>query len=529
MEISNTRLARLVIIIVLLFSACKKDSKIEEDVPTEPKTEITPVTTKDAHPIADQSIAYYNNAFLTTSGSTQFYKKSISDAEKDYFWCQALEIQMVEDVYLRTKSDSHKTLIKNLLNTFIAQNKDIGGDYKWDWNEFNDDILWAAIAFARGYHITKEEKFLTQAKYSFNRAYGRGWDDALGGGIWWDIRKDDKSGLSNNTAVITACYIYEATGEEVYLAKAQQIYDWIRATLYNSATGAVSETIKANGIIKADANVYNVGAFISAANHLYKLTAIPSYFDDAKRSVDFVKNNKTVDGILTHGTRDGTWQSEFARGIGEFVRDNNLWDIYYSWMKQNADAAWATRRGDLNIGWNQWTTQTPKDNCSALECVGTVVMQQIMPASKPGIIEGAIYRLTPKLNAAAALNISGTSDENKANILTWVNQSAQKFRITSVGKGYYKLTPQNVSSFSLDISGGGQADGTAIKAAASGSSKTQNWKLTYDYDGLYKIRSQNAPLSLIRLKDKSAVDNIDCVLWKESNDDGELWLPQRVQ
>lgn len=31
-------------------------------------------------------------------------------------------------------------------------------------------------------------------------------------------------------------------------------------------------------------------------------------------------------GIMSKWHRDGTWQSEFARGMGLFVKDNNLWD-----------------------------------------------------------------------------------------------------------------------------------------------------------------------------------------------------------
>jgi predicted alpha-1,6-mannanase (GH76 family) len=362
-------------------TSCKKSSGTNNEI-TKPVVK-DPVVNKDA--VADLSISSYNSTFLLSSGTTQYYKTAINNTEKDYFWCQALEIQMMQDVYLRTKTSAHKTLITNLLNTFLEQNKGNASLYDWAWNEFNDDILWAGIAFARGNQITGDTKFLDQAKYAFDRAYDRGWDNELGGGIWWDIRKEDKSGLSNNTAVILACYIYEATGDKTYLNKATAIYDWIKLKLYNHETGAVSETIKANGVLATDANVYNVGAFVSAANHLHKITKQISYFNDAKRSVDYVKNNKTVNGIMTHGTRNGTWQSEFSRGLGEFVRDNNLWSTYYPWMKQNAEAAWATRRADLNIGWNQWVTQTPKDNSFALECVGTVVMQQVTPATQPGL------------------------------------------------------------------------------------------------------------------------------------------------
>lgn len=522
-KLFNCILFLLPVAAILTLSSCKKSSEPKKDN-TKPDNEtevITPVTNKEVNTIADQSIAAYNSTFLSAFGNTQYYKTSITNAEKDYFWCQALEIQMMEDVYLRTKTSAHKTLISNLLDTFLAQNKGPASLYDWDWNEFNDDILWAGIAFARGYHITGDATFLTQAKYAFNRAYDRGWDDQLGGGIWWDIRKNEKSGLSNNTAVILACYIYEATRDEVYLTKANAIYAWMRSKIYNAATGEVYENMRANGSVATDANVYNVGAFVSAANQLYRITGKPEFFDDAKRSVDYVVNNKTVNGVMTHGTRNGTWQSEFSRGIGEFVRDNNLWSTYYIWMKKNADAAWATRRADLNIGWNQWITQTPKDNSTALECVGTVVQQQITPATQPGIAEGESYRFTPKLNAAVALN----SNAGKVNIAKWASATEQKYKVVAIGRGYYRLVPQSAGNSSINVAG--ITNGSAVDIAGTATTTSQYWKLVYDYDGFYKLKPQSAPLSCLNLKDKKPNEKTACVLWQEINNNSELWLPQK--
>jgi len=190
--------------------------------------------------------------------------------------------------------------------------------------------LWAGIAFVRGYQITGNTTFLNQAKYAFNRAYDRGWDSSLGGGIWWDVPHSCKSGLSNNTAVILGCYIYELTHDSTYLTKASAVYDWIWLTIYNRSTGAVYENIDPNGVVSSVASVYNAGAFIGAANQLHRITGRSSLYDDAKRAADYVRNNETTNGVFNNPIRNGSWSSEFARGLGEFVRDNNLWSTYYS-------------------------------------------------------------------------------------------------------------------------------------------------------------------------------------------------------
>lgn len=520
----------MLLVAVGLIAGCQK-SEFEGAAPAPaPDDEKQLLAVTIANPLADQSFAALNAAFLFTSGSTQYYKESVSSSSDDYFWRQALEIQMVEDVYLRTKSASHRTLITNLLNTFLQNEQGGGGLYDWNWNEYNDDLLWAGIAFARGYQITGNITFLNQAKYAFNRTYDRGWDNALGGGIWWDIRKNEKSGLSNNTAVILALYIYESTGEAVYLTRASAIYDWIWATLFNQSTGAVYENINANGVKSTAANTYNVGAFVSAANALHRITGRESLFDDAKKAVDYIVLTQTNNGIMTSGQRDGTSQSEFARGIGEFVRDNNLWSTYWNWMRRNADAAWSRRRTDLNVSWNNWTQNMPADNVTrSLECIGTVVMLNVTPVSQPGLTSGTTYRITPKINEASALDViaAGTANSTKTNIWSYGGGAHQRWQLVGQGRGYYRLTPTHATGMALDVNGASAANNADAQIYTwNNGGSAQLWKLIYDYDGYYKLKPKCAPLNCLNVAGNNPANGTRCLLWKESNGDNERWLLQ---
>ncbi|QJD95729.1 hypothetical protein HH214_07510 [Mucilaginibacter robiniae] len=508
-------------------TSCKKSETIANLTKTDVGTAPTSFNLKvsEVNSQADAAFNGYTSAFLTTQGNTQYFKTSLSDATKDYFWQQALDIQGVEDTYLRTKSDAHKTLLTNLLNTFLQQNQGTGGLYDWNWNNYNDDILWAGIAFVRGYQITQNATYLTQAKYAFNRAYDRGWDTTLGGGIWWDVTHESKSGLSNNTAVILGCYIYEFTKETTYLTKAQNIYNWIWGHIYDHTTGAVYEKMLPDGTPVTDANVYNVGAFISAANQLHRITGLTSIYDDAKRSVDYVRNNKTTGEVLSGTTRNGTWASEFARGLGEFVRDNNLWSTYYTWMKQNADAAWAKRRTDLNVTWNNWLANTPADNTTgANECISAVVMQQVTPATQPGLIDNGIYRITPKMASGSALDIAMSS--SLADIWGWNGGSNQKFKIVPLNYGYYRLVPQSATTMSLDITNNSNVNDTPIEIYTTNNNSSQYFKLVYDYDGYYKLKPRCGPSSCVNVKGAGTTNGTKCVLWQESFIDNERWLFQ---
>jgi len=528
MRKTNNFYQRAIGLLLVAASFCAPACKKSEGITEVPQVETMTASVKKVTEVnsqADAAFNAYTNTFLITQGNTQYFKTSISDATKDYFWQQALDIQGVEDTYLRTKSAAHKTLLINLLNTFLQQNQGTGGLYDWNWNEYNDDILWAGIAFVRGYQITQNPVYLTQAKYAFNRAYDRGWDNALGGGIWWDIKHESKSGLSNNTAVILGCYIYESTKETAYLTKAQNIYNWIWGHIYDQATGAVWEKMNPDGTLAKDANVYNVGAFVSAANQLHRITGLTSIYDDAKRSVDYVRNNKTTGGVLSGSNRNGTWASEFARGLGEFVRDNNLWSTYYSWMKQNADAAWAKRRTDLNVTWNNWLASTPIDNAtSANECISAVVMQQVTPAIQPGLTTNGVYKITPKMATGSALDINMTS--NLADIWGWNGGANQKFKIVPLNYGYYRLIPQSATALSLDVTNNSNANDTPIGIYTTNNNSSQYFKLVYDYDGYYKLKPRCAPSSCVNVKGAGTANGTKCVLWQESLIDNERWLFQ---
>lgn len=398
--------------LIMVPASCSSNDPIEENPPTEqpdpnpePNPDPIPGDDEEIPPnIADSSYYYYNKAFLLEgTGEDQFtyYRENQTSKHWAYYWNQALIILMVEDRYYCREDESLKPLISDLLYAFLEHEKNpaTNDTMDWTWNDFTDDLLWAGLAFIRGYQITGDERFLAQAKWDWEFLYNRAYDTQLGGGLWWSVDKDHKSGLSNNPAVSMACYLYEATGEEIYLTQAEGIYNWIYSTL-REPNGAIDENISKEGTKSRSYNVYNVGAFIEAANAMYRNTKNEIYLQDAKESIEFVMRNRVTDqGIMSKWHRDGTWQSEFARGMGLFVKDNNLWDYeadyttdrkpitYYEWMKMNAEAAWNTHNSDY-LTFNEWAKPTPEvpetgKTWTALEMVSSVVMTQVTPDNKP--------------------------------------------------------------------------------------------------------------------------------------------------
>jgi alpha-glucosidase len=344
--------------------------------------------------IAESALAAYNAAFLVRTNGLTYYKESLTNTAVAGNWVQALEIQVAEDAFNQTKSVADQKLVSDLTTTFLAQN-----NYDWSQDTWNDDIAWMTIACVRGYQITGNSALLSQATNAWNMAYNRGWDSALGGGIWEEMNaKDAKCALSNDPMIIAGGALYQITGQSAYLAKCEGIYTWVRNNIFNPTNGQVYEGISSNGTVIVSDNVYNSGAFINAANCLHNLTGATNYFNDALLAASHVINNNTI--LSNSGRGDTTWEDQFVRGLSYFAQDNNLWGLYNTWMTANANAAWNVRRPDLNITWNAWTAPTATNDCSSLECLSAAVIQQVMPTTT-----GApVFTLQPSNQITAAGN-----------------------------------------------------------------------------------------------------------------------------
>lgn len=494
----------------LLFAACAQDDEIL--VPYYELKPKPPEQDADKNPNADASFEAFNKAFLLYKDGLQYYRFTLISEEKDYFWGQALDIQMAEDVYWRTKDPAHATLIRNLLNAFIKQNVGTTPPGEWGWNDFNDDILWAGLAFARGYQITNDPVFLEKAEYAFNLIYDRGWDEQLGGGVWWRQLPENegergKSALSNSPAVILGCYLYEFTENTDYFTKSEKIATWLMNTLYRP-DGGVYENINATGVLSDWGNVYTNGAFVEAMAYMHKLTGQHKYYDAAQKASDFVKEQRTTNGIMASRRFDGTWQSEYLRGIGNFMRENNLWAPYYDWLRMNADVAWNARRTDLDLIWNDWLnpTDATDNQMKPLEALGGVVVQQITPLTSPELLVGKTYNLFPKTDTTLLFTNSNSGLEVSKNSST----STQEFRIISKGYGYYQLESVASAGTVLTI----ENENVTFKSTDA-NNENQLWKIIFDNRGYYKLKPKKLPLKVLNL------DGTKFALLKEKHADAE--------
>lgn len=121
------------------------------------------------------------------------------------------------------------------------------------------------------------------------------------------------------------------------------IYSWLRKTLFNEQTGAVSDNIGQNGKVNPSVYTYNQGTFIGVAHELFMITGEKQYLDDAIRAGYYVvKNMSNNQGTLsdaTHGDGGlfhGIFFRYFVRLTNEQAVDMNTRKDFHDYLTKLA-------------------------------------------------------------------------------------------------------------------------------------------------------------------------------------------------
>ncbi len=473
---------------------------------------------------ADKSFDGYNKAFLVKSGGKTFYKKSINDGAADGTWVASLDILSAEDAYERTGRAAHRDLVNELCKTWLDNTR-----MPWDWDGWNDDIGWFSLALIRGHQMTGTPEFLTAAKYGFDMAWARGWDTRYNDGGIWEQQPEktpanepvDKEPLSNDSLGKVAVMLYQSTHDQWYLDRAKQIHAWVVGHLFDEASGQLYANIDRANVINKGSAVYNQGTFTDFSHLLYLTTGDVKYHDYAQKSIEYVKNHMTSNGIISNKADYlNTWADEFARGLGHFARDNRQWDTYFPWMQQNADAIWNTRRADYDQTWNGWTEATPSNNnLTTSKFASAVSWLQFAPQTKPGVVAG-IHSIVNKKTGAAIDN--GGNNVDGAGVVQWgLNYGQnQKWLFTQNEDNSWNIV--SMSSWkALDVPAGNAANGLQIVQWFTNRGDNQRWWVDQQPDGTYKIWNKATEGALDSAS--ATANGATLVQWGWNGQDQQRW------
>ena len=339
---------------------------------------------------ADSAYDAWYNLYWNKSNNT-FFKKDNQTGRID-FWRYAHDWETMMDRFELTRDPLY---VKQMKDAWTGFNRTNGMGLDWKQNDYNDDIEWWIISATRAYMLTQDTAYLNTAKRNFDWVYSTQWDNALGGGIWWkNNEKGSKNACSNGPGSYAAMNLYKITKDTAYLNKAKATFKWERGALFNANTGGVSDNMRANGSVGGGPLFYNQGTFFGTAFLLFQATGDSSYYKDAIKAVDYVKNSMSnrATGILNNGGYTGDFSAFlviFIRNMMQFVNEGKQ-KQYLDWMTLNAETAWKNRRKTDNIMSSNFGTQAPTTGLESSSSTGGVaIVTLVVLANQPA---GAVKR-----------------------------------------------------------------------------------------------------------------------------------------
>ena len=154
-----------------------------------------------------------------------------------------------------------------------------GGDDK-----YYDDNAWMTLGFLEAYDLTRDPKYLAWANQTQTFVLS-GWDETLGGGIFWKLKHESKNTCVNAPASVSALRLSTRGGGRPQLAWGRRLHSWTDKTLLD-ADGLYWDNIRLDGTLEKAKWTYNTGLMIEADVLLYRLGHDRKALAEAERSAD---------------------------------------------------------------------------------------------------------------------------------------------------------------------------------------------------------------------------------------------------
>lgn len=228
-------------------------------------------------------------------------------------------------------------------------------------DRFYDDNVWLGIDFTDVYQLTGDEKYLEKAELIW-KFIESGMDSLLGGGVYWcEQKRNSKNTCSNAPGAVYALKLYKATNKKEYLDQGEFLYTWAKQNLQDQEDFLYYDNIKLNGKVDKTKYAYNSGQMLQAAALLHNITDDPKYLDDAQEIA------RACYGYFFH---------EFTSNNGAFFRllnKGNIWftavmfrgfvelyhidgnNTYIKSFEQSLDYAWEHSRDSKGLFSRDWS------------------------------------------------------------------------------------------------------------------------------------------------------------------------------
>lgn len=304
-------------------------------------------------------------------------------------WQPALAIEAVINSYDRTRETPYLNVIEK---SFAA--------YRGRRSHFFDDDGWYLNAWLRGYDVTADPKYLTEARAIFETMTD-GWDLTCSGGVWWNRDRTYKNAITNELFLLAAARLHRRTGEPSYLDWAQREWAWFEASGLINAEGLVNDGLDGDCRNNGQPTwTYNQGVVLSGLVELARTTEDPSYLDPARRIADAATRSLVnQEGTLREHSEPAMdnkdshiFKGVLAQGLARLAAAE-VDSAYGAFLSSNAAGVWdrwSRRRRGVGLTWGGPAGRvTAATHASACLLLGHVALldargEADVPSREPG-------------------------------------------------------------------------------------------------------------------------------------------------
>ncbi|MGA0845735.1 MAG: glycoside hydrolase family 76 protein, partial [Luteolibacter sp.] len=247
-------------------------------------------TQSSYHQKAAEVTAFIQKNFWLENQS--LYSKTIEDRSPDFIWGGGVMFSTVVSA-ARNDSRYHDIMRKYYVGLESYWDAEaaipgyepspIGGNGN---DKYYDDNAWLAISFIEAYEISGDSRYLKRAEATLDFVMS-GWDDVLGGGIWWhEKHKEDSKNTCANAPTAVACFrlskYLKGENRKKRIADGMKITNWTTRTL-RGKNGLFGDNIKRNGVINHGQLTYNSALMLRAFLCIHTLTGEEIYLNEARK------------------------------------------------------------------------------------------------------------------------------------------------------------------------------------------------------------------------------------------------------
>ncbi len=242
---------------------------------------------------AAEVTSYFQRTFWDDTHAW-YVKSATTNRSPDYVWRQAAAFSV-----LVAAARHDPATYRPLLGRFFRSL-----DQYWDTNtpilayepaptrgnghdKYYDDNAWLVITFLEAYQLTHERAYLERARKTAAFLIS-GWDDKLGGGIWWhqEHKDDSKNTCANGPAAVGFLRLAELGPKkdaQYWLEAARKTVEWTQQKLQAPDGLYDDRIIVSTGEVKRGKLTYNSALMLRAELCLYRLSNKPEYLAEARR------------------------------------------------------------------------------------------------------------------------------------------------------------------------------------------------------------------------------------------------------